>query len=276
MPGKTANRYRFAGAVRRGLSCALLALTALLGAGPTTSRVEAADLIRLTSGEWQPYVSRNAPHHGFASHIIERAFALVGVRVEWGFFPWARSMALAGRTGWNGTAIWIESEERHRDFLLSDPVVPSKWVFFHLKTSPVEWTSMEDLSSLRIGATAGYFYGERFQEAEMSGVLQVSRARSDEVNLKNLLNGRIDVFPGELMVTYAQIRDTFTWSEAIRITHSDTLIHVQPLHLLISKKSARSQELLERFNRGLRLLKKDGDYEEILNAGLAGKYNSRP
>ena len=50
------------------------------------------DTIRLTNGDWQPFMSKNGPHHGIASHVVTEAFALVGVEVEYGFFPWKRSI----------------------------------------------------------------------------------------------------------------------------------------------------------------------------------------
>ncbi len=67
-----------------------LSLTALILLCGGVINVRAAETIRLTNGEWQPYLSKDAPHHGFASHIVTEAFALVGVEVEYGFFPWKR------------------------------------------------------------------------------------------------------------------------------------------------------------------------------------------
>ena len=41
---------------------------------------ESAKTIRLTNGEWQPYLSKDVPHHGFASHVVTEAFAQVAQR----------------------------------------------------------------------------------------------------------------------------------------------------------------------------------------------------
>jgi polar amino acid transport system substrate-binding protein len=235
-----------------------------------------ADQIRISGGEWQPYISEHAPHYGFAAHLIAEAFAQVGIDVEWGFFPWARSIKVAQDGQWDGSAVWLESEERREHFLLSEPVAPSNWVFFHLTTDDFDWAEVADLSPLRIGGTSSYYYGEAFERAERAAEIQVFRAQSDGINLRNLLNGRIDLFPGELLVTYAQIRDTLSWTEAVQITHHDLPIHVQPLHLLISKHRADGQSLIERFNRGLDLLKQNGRHDEIVAAGYAGEYATQP
>ncbi len=59
-----------------------LALTLSSGAGASAQTQET---IRLTNGEYQPTLSENVPHYGFATHIVTEAFALVGFDVEYGF-----------------------------------------------------------------------------------------------------------------------------------------------------------------------------------------------
>ena len=73
-----------------------IALALSLGAG---AFAQTLDTIRLTNGDWQPFYSKDAPHHGFVSHIITEAFALVGVETEYGFFPWARQTGKRGDLG---------------------------------------------------------------------------------------------------------------------------------------------------------------------------------
>ena len=43
----------------------------------------AQDRIKLINGEWAPYLSRNLPHFGAASHIVREAFSAVGVDRIW-------------------------------------------------------------------------------------------------------------------------------------------------------------------------------------------------
>ena len=116
--------------MRRTMTSLIVALCVILAfhvASAQTSKT-----IRLTNGEWQPFLSEHVPHYGFASHIITEAFALVGVEVEYGFFPWKRSMKLARDGTWDGTAVWFDTEERRENMFLTDPVVSSAMAFFHL------------------------------------------------------------------------------------------------------------------------------------------------
>ncbi len=255
---------------RRGLARFLLSFGLVFWSAIAIA--ETKETIRLTNGEWQPYLSQHLPHHGAASHIVTEAFALVGMKVEYGFFAWPRSMKLAKEGNWDGTAVWTDSEERRTDFFLTDPIIPSKWVFFHLNDLEFDWKTFEDLRGVRIGGTVEYSYGQDFEEAEQAGTIQTARARSDEVALRNLLKGRIDLFPGELLVTYEQIRDSFSKDEAARFTHHPKSIHDQPLHLLLTRKDPANERIRNLFNEGLKQLRESGRYDQILVDAMAGNY----
>lgn len=256
--------------MRRTMASLIVTLCAILACNAANAQTPTS--VRLTNGEWQPYLSKDVPHYGFASHIITEAFALVGVEVEYGFFPWKRAYKLAGQEEWAGGAIYWDTEERRKDFYFTDPVVPSTTVFFHLKSTAFDWETYEDLSAVKIGATLVYSYGNDFDAAEAAGTIKTNRAPDDESGLRKLLKGRIEVFPGEVMVTYAQIRDIFSEEQAALFTHHQKTVNDQPLYLLLSKKVPGSEEMRDRFNEGLRQLKESGRYDQIIADALAGNY----
>lgn len=248
------------------------ALAAAFVLGGAAAAAQSRDSVRVTNGEWQPYLSKDVPHHGLASHIITEAFALVGVEVEYGFFPWSRAMKLARDGTWDGSAVWGDSEDRQQNFFFSEPVINSSWVFFHLKDTEFDWNSYEDLGDIKVGATVEYYYSDDFEAAEAAGIIRTFRGRSDEVGLKNLLKGRIDVFVGDVMVTYAQIRDTFSSEEASSFVHHPKRIVDKPLHLLFSRKVPGNEQMRDLFNKGLALLKESARYDQIFADAMAGKY----
>ncbi len=254
----------------RSIAAVALSIALFLGGG--SAFAQSQDTIRLTTGKWQPFTSKSAPHYGVASHIVTEAFALVDVEVKYGFFPWKRAMKLAREGKWDGSAIWYDTEERRENFFYSDPIVPSTQSFFHLKSYQFDWDQFEDLADLRVGGTSEYSYGAEFDTAEEAGVFQTHRAISDEVGLTNLLKGRIDVFPGELLVTYEQIRDTFSEEDTTLFTHHPKTISTLPLYLLLSNKVPGNEQNRDLFNEGLRQLKESGQYDEIIAGGLGGKY----
>ncbi len=256
--------------MHRSIAAVALSIALFLGGG--SALVQAQDTIRLTTGKWQPFTSKSAPHYGFASHIVTEAFALVGVEVEYCFFPWKRSMKLAREGKWDGSTTWYDTEERRADFFYSDPIAPATNSFFHLTSYQFDWEKFEDLADIRVGGTAEYSYGTAFDAAEQAGDFRTHRAISDEVGLTNLLKGRIDVFPGEVMVTNEQIRDTFSDEDAALFTHHPKHISKTPLHVLLSKKVPGMERMRDRFNEGLGMLQESGRYDQILADGLGGKY----
>ncbi len=232
--------------------------------------------IRLTDGEWPPFLSEHAPHYGYATHVVTEAFLHVGVKVEYGFFPWKRSMKLAREGKWDGTALWWDNEKRRKYFFFTDPVVPTVTVFFHLKSTEFDWNTYEDLREIRIGGTLEYSYSDEFDAAEAAGTIRTNRAANDKAGLKKLLKRRNTVFPGGLMTTYALIRDTFSEEDAALFAHHPKPIAERPIYLLLSKKVPGNEQMRDRFNEGLRILKESGRYDQILADGLAGKYDIKP
>lgn len=241
-----------------------------------THIASAKEPVRIAIGEWQPYLSSHAPHYGFAAHIVTESFALQGIEVEYGFFPWKRSFMLSQKGDlWDGTAVWLHSEDRANSFYYSDPVVQTTTSFFHLKDIEFDWTSIKDLSGMKIGVTLGYSYGADFDSAIKNKLLDADPSRNDELNLQKIQKRRIDIFPGEVMVMYSLIRELFPPDVAEHFTHHPKALLNTPQHLLLSKANPDNEQLMKIFNTGLKQLKESGRYEKIIANGLSGKYASQ-
>lgn len=229
--------------------------------------------IRITNGEWEPYLSEHSHEYGLGSHIVTEAFKLEGIEIEWGFFPWVRSFETAKWGEWDATALWWPSPDYEGDFLTSDQVIPTSTVFFHMKDYDFDWNTVEDLAGKDIGFTRGYDYGPDFMEALKNGQISVKEASTDENNFKKLLAKRIDIFPNDPVVGSAQIRHTFTPEEVNLFTYHEKPLVETYLHLLISKKSPNAEYFLEKFNSGLKKLKDSGRLDEMYKDLAAGKYD---
>jgi polar amino acid transport system substrate-binding protein len=226
--------------------------------------IVAAEPIRLTNGEWPPYLGEQLPHRGVASRIVAEAFALQGIEVQWEFHPWARALQLAASGQRSGSAVWMHSQERDADFFFSDPVMESANVLFYRKDYTFDWKTISDLQDRRIVATRGYFYGEAFEEAEANGQLQVSRVTNDEIAFRQLLAGRIDLFPIDKVVGYATLNKGFSPAEQARLSVHPTPLTADSLHLVLSRQIAGNAELIERFNLGLEQLRDSGKIAQYL------------
>ena len=232
----------------------------------------AGETVRLTNGEWPPYLSESLKHYGVASHVVESAFQNVGITVEFGFFPWKRAYTLAQLGKWDGSAVWTPTEERKQEFYFSDPVASDVTVFFHLKSKPFDWKDYSDLKNLKIGATLSYDYGEGFAKNEKNGAIKVDRAVKDESGFKKLLVKRIDIFACNLDVGYSLIHKMYPIETASLFTNNPRPVKEAPLVLLLSKKLDKNKKLVEKFNQGLKQLKDSGKFDDYFDASRRGEY----
>lgn len=229
------------------------------------------ETVRISSGEWPPYMSQNMEYYGLASRIVSEAFGLEGMKVSYGFFPRKRSLYETNTgAGWDGSILWFRTPELERDFYISDPVVDSRFVFFHLKDRPFEWSTIEDLKKYNIGGTLEYDYGPDLSTAEKEGRISLERVPNDEQNFKKLIFGRIDAFPQDLDVGQFMAKNMKS-DEAERITFNPKPLRIDPLCLILTKKNKNGNLLLERFNRGLKKLRASGEYASIMRPFFVGK-----
>lgn len=228
--------------------------------------ISAREKIRLTTGEWAPYISENLKNKGLFSQITIEAFANQGVDVELGFYPWQRVFQLSKNGEWDGTLAYAKTLERQKYYNYSDPVYTGKYVLFHLKNHPIKWQKYSDLKSITIAATRGFGgMGQEFIEAEEKKVIKVDRLASDDQSFNMLLLNRVQAVASDAEVGYVLINKLFGPEKAKLFTHSDHLIQTAKYHLVLSKNSKNNEYFMKKFNLGLNALKKSGRYAQIVN-----------
>jgi len=231
----------------------------------------AGQKIRISTGEWPPYISKSLKHKGVVAHIVTEAFAVEDTKVDYRFYPWKRAMRVAKKGTFQASIIWGITPEREKDFYYSDPVMSKKLVFFHLKEFPFDWKNLDDLKGIPTGGTNGYWYKKLLEE---KGKLAVQWVPSDEMNLKKILKGRIKIVPIELGAGYAMIQKGFTPEQQQLFTH-----HPKPLkkrqynYLIVSKQIKDGRSLIKSFNKGLKHLQKSGKFDQYYAASQRGEYN---
>lgn len=229
----------------------------------------AHDEVRLTNGEWPPYFSENLEGGGLGSQIVREAFKLAGVSVEYGFFPWKRAYVLAETGEWHGSVLYGWSEEREKIFYYSDAVFEAREVFFHRKERKFDWASMRDLANMRVGANVGYFYGPEFHNAAEEGLFDLDMTVAAKANFGKLIAGRIDLYVDDEIVGLHELRNNFPESDVAAITIHPKPVWVTPLYLLLSRKDPANAERTRLFNLGLRRLRQNGRFYELLARATA-------
>ena len=160
--------------------------------------------------------------------------------------------------------------------MLSDALLDERFVFFHLKTQPFDWQRFDDLSGMPLGGGLEYSYGPAFDAFLAEGKVRLERVSSDRQNFEKLLKERVVLYPQEINVGYAALRNTFSSAEAERITHHRKPLLVNRSYLMLPRQLAQSDVLRERFNARLQQFRDDGRYQQYFDALQAGHYQPVP
>ena len=246
-----------------------IGLIFLLLAGPATAQQKP---VTITVGDWPPYISEKQKHDGVIAHLIKDIFADEGIEVTIRFLPWGRAYQETARGQFSATGVWMHKSEREADFHYSEPVLTEKFVFFHRAVWDFQWKTLEDLREYRIGGGVKYSYGPQFDAALESGMLNIERVPNIRQNFAKLLVGRIDIFPEEINVGYASLRDHFAAEKQQQITHHKKALLNNLSYLLFPRSRPDSLILLERFNKRLKIYRAEGLYDRYLQNLREGYY----
>jgi len=230
-------------------------------------------VLRLTSGEWKPLLSKNLPNHGFASAIVAASFDAVGHRVEWGFFPWKRSYIYARSGQWDGSVVWVKTPEREKYFSFSDPVIIDNEYIYSKKSKPIEWSKIEDLRQYTLSLTLHAVY-PALEDEISAGNIVVYRKSSYDSLIPRVIGGRSD---GAVITN--MVGEYFLRQHPIarsKISRDETVLWRREYHLMISKKIEGHKKIIADFNRGLAKIKSNGGYEKIYRMLKQGGYDREP
>ena len=230
-------------------------------------------VIKISTGDWPPFISENMKYHGIAARIITESFELQNIKVEYSWFPWQRTYNNVRYGDWDASAIWAVTEERSQHLLFSDPIIKNKNVLFFNENTYSNWNSLADLSGLVIGATNGYFYGDKFQQAEANGLITIERTSIESHNFKKLASGRIDAVIAEIDAGYDIMHRIFEPEIIESIVASPKEVASFTTHLVISKKLENGEVLLSTFNEGLKQLLESGKVDQYFTESRKGLYH---
>jgi len=234
--------------------------------------LSAQDTIKISNGEWPPFFSKDLKKYGVTSHIVQEAFSLEEVEVNYEWYPWKRALHMAGVGQINASIGWSKTKDREKDFLFSDVIINGDAVFFHLKDQKFDWNTFEDLKNIRIGSIFGYQYDNKIQEIRKIENADIFEVVNEEKLFQMLLKGRFHVIIINLDVGYGILNKYFTSTEAASITYHKKVFHNEKSRLLFSKKIKDNKVLMEKFNKGLQRLKSNGKFEEYYKNSRNGEY----
>ena len=224
-----------------------------------------AEQVVFATGEWPPYSSKDLPEYGAATALVSAACKAAGIQPVYEFYPWKRAELMVEKGLVFAAFPYVINEERAKTFDFSDVLFRGHAVFLYSEHNPrtrslPSFEKLEDLRDYRIGGLSGSWWETDLKKA---GLIYHVVTTIDQ-SIRQLELGRIDFCIG---------------SEAV---FHDTIQRVLPNHahhfgrlsqsfwpedanaVLVSRTYPGARELLGRFNKGLAVIKQNGEYSRLL------------
>jgi len=211
------------------------------------------------------WVNADGELEGIHFELLEEISTITGIKFTFTMAPWARAYVLSE----NGQAAIIgfsKTTERQERWHYSEPLYFDELVFVTRKNHEFEFRGFESIRGRTVGIKRGASYGDDFEQAVHSGVINIIETTNRADQLRMLAAGRVDfvlLSPGRIALETIIAENS--WLQA----HRDDFVIISPPYKLDPNyigipKSLGKQHLLEPINDAIRQLRADGTYDRIV------------
>ncbi len=275
--GKVAER---AGAALLALMLAVVPAVVLLLAVPTAGQAleSGAELAPapytgldlVTGGDYAPYTGEDLPGGGLVTDLARRAFAVSGRQYDVRFMPWKRGYdgVVAGR--FLATFPYVRTPEREQEVLFSDPVIEVRQFVYMSNRTAMTFDGrlvrgprgLEGFRGRTVCQAVGYALPPELEALVGQG--QLARQTPSDLGacVRMVATGRADALVIDEYSAAAAIARSGL-ADDIRV--SDHPFAVVTFHLVIGRATPGAETTLAAFNDGLKVLKAQGVYRELLS-----------
>jgi polar amino acid transport system substrate-binding protein len=206
----------------------------------------------LATGDWEPYVSEAHPGRGTFAEIVTAVFREMGFEAVYVFAPWKRVEAIVKSGEAYAGIPYAYTEERHKTFDYSVPIMKASYEFFYNKKAypnGISYSKLEDLGRYRIGGVIGYWYEGLFKQA----ALPIEYVTTDEQNITKLYFRRVDLAACDTLACWSLIKKLYP-REFSDFAVVEKPFAVQQLHLMVSRNYPNAKEITQKFNATLKVM----------------------
>ncbi|NQZ08873.1 MAG: transporter substrate-binding domain-containing protein [Algicola sp.] len=218
--------------------------------------------IRLASIDYPPYYGKSLKNYGPIIELITQAYKNTGYNVKIIFLPWARAISWSKSGEVDGiVGVWY-STQRATYLHHSMPIYPNTVVFYKRKNTDISYKNFSDLKrqGYTLGSVRGYVHPVGLEE---SGI-KILYVNDDYQSFKLLSKGRVSLIVADKDYAHYMLAQPALREYAQNIQWMAPVLEMRHQHLGISKVTNNAQKKLTDFNRGLQMLKQNGEFAVIL------------
>jgi len=240
-------------------------LGALFHAKP--AEADSGDIVTIgINPDYPPFNTLQLPRGGFATALVEDAFARAGVTPSILHMPWRRAMRQVAEGRVDVTHPWFFREVRAEVMYFSEPYLwPKEAVYVSASLAqarPME--TAEDLEGLTVCSPADYVLPEPVQTLIKQGKVLRDAPRDVSDCMRMLVGGRIDfVVLSPVIFKSDPIQRIVSGQGVVR---TSVPVEVEPYYVLVGKRNPRGPYLIDAFNRGLNAMAADGSLAALADA----------
>lgn len=198
----------------------------------------------------------NGKPDGVAVAIVNEIRTRVGEKSQIEFVPWARGYDEVQKNANVALFATTRTEARENLFKWVGPLAEKKWILYKKKGSPIAIKTLDDAKAVKsIGA---YKDDAKEQFLKSKGFTNVDSASADNLNIKKLVAGRIDLWiTGESdMLDYAK-------KEGVAPSELEEVFVVDTKKLSIAFSKQTSDDVIKKWQDAYDSMVKDGTIKKL-------------
>lgn len=227
----------------------------------------AAEPLRLVTGDgYAPFTSKALPGGGLLTQVVQAALSQSRVSNELDWQPWNRGLHMTLLAQYDATFPYMRSQDMEQDYLFSGPLLVVRQHLFSRAGEVYEVDDLPALAGKRLCYPLGWQLPTAIQGMVEQGLLTRHAPQGMIECARLLLLQRDDFFIANGPIGKAALEATGEPSSHFR--RSQSAFPERSLHLIVSRRHPRAEQLLLTFNQGLAQLQAGNQYRLILDGYL--------
>lgn len=220
----------------------------------------AAEKLRLVADAWPPFTDATLVNGGLATDIVSTALARAGYASDFEQVPWARALLGVGEGRYDVLVNAWYTDDRTKFGQFSGEYLLNRVRFLKRKDTPIEYNNLQQLHTYPIAVVRGYAYSTEFDD-DVS--LQKVPVHSFSMAVRMVAADRVKLtLEDEYVARYYLARESTKVRNAVEFLPKP--LSENSLHILVSLKNPRHEQIVAGFDREIAAMKVDGSYQRLI------------
>ncbi|PHN61722.1 amino acid ABC transporter substrate-binding protein [Pseudomonas sp. ICMP 8385] len=233
-----------------------VALIVLLLLAPTV----AAERLRLVADAWPPFTDASLVNGGLATDIVSTALARAGYASDFEQVPWARALMGVGDGRYDVLInAWYDEARTHLGQFSAEYLL-NRVRFIKRRNDPIEFQNLQQLHDYPVAVVRGYAYSADF---DADPHLHKVPVHNFAMAVRMLAAQRVRLtVEDEYVARFYLARESPRVRNAVEFLPK--ALSENSLHILVSLKNPKHEQIVAGFDREISKMKADGSYARLL------------